>query len=1657
MRKFILLFCAVGFLSFTAHSQVTLYNENFDTLPHNVIQGQVGAPPLMWNDTNNIFRSAGQSFHLQPSRATPPQTPTEIWFETPSFSTVGNPYVFMEFTHICKLYFLNSGKVEISTDGGTVWNVIDEIYYKGSTAGPGQYRSNPVGTGAEQFNESTYFGQSNLWQFQTNSTPTNAWWVTEQFDLTGAASNATVPGNFVGYPDVRIRFKATINNLSPTGYYAGWWIDDIKITASPCELDPPKINFNFTTLPKCIQNKPENNLIYDPFNPFEVAVRVTDAGGYNTGVDSVSLYYSVNGATPFSRKTIPTYPSGVNEFRTDFGTVLVGDTVRWYIVAEDVGCPTPNLNNSTRSPDLLYFTQTSLDTQKYRGFYTFWADSSAPAKCGSPYCGAYPFVQQSFPYIIDFENARWGATGTVRGVPVGQPHYFENNPSTGAPGWTVGTGSTPNSPFTGPTADHTTGTSTGKYLFLESTSLNTDAQFNTPCINLKNAPNCLSMEFWYHMYGADIGEIRIEIDTGVGNQQNYFKKKYLVISGQQQLNQSDSWQKAVVDLNPFIGQIIRIRFRGYTNGGFGDIAIDDIKLFQPDTMDVEILSNDFPKNGFCDYVNEPVKIKVRNNACLLLNKIPVAYQYFDGTSLVTRWDTVRTPLGLGDTTSFTFTQPVTFTGFGTYQLKTWANLAGDQNRSNDTASGQVINYVQPINTFPFIEDFETGSYLTQNLGNNWFVFTNGVKPNFRWQVGKELTQTRNSGPSTGYHHQGQYLYAESNATSGNATTYMRTQCVDLSSFNVGDPVVVEFFYHGYGTNINKLEVQVSKATEDLNTWTTLPGGTIASGQMPQNFELNEWSFKRVDLSAYSGQDIKLRFAVTRTGSGDKTNFAIDKVRIYKLLANDAGAYTIDKPGGTATIANTKAGKVTIINYGSTTLNTCSVHYKVTPLCGTNRTPVVYSEYFTGLNIASGGSAQVTMNGAPATYPAGEMRITAYTSNVNGTNSTTGDSYRFNDTIYRNVTGIQEYDIPFANNFDNCDYEEFGTFADRSASNPGAPYLLQWELGTPAVTNNPSNIKTPRSSPNAWVTNLDGNFLVGTREALKMPVFDKFDTVFKAELRFWQNIDFGQSVGQTSYDVAGTVLYYNLGNYEVLGGQFQSPNIGVNWHGTCIGTPASTLFGGGPAFVASTTPKPSCISNSGGAWQNGWIYTMFPLDEFNGDTISKLQMAFEFASSSSMAQSSARGGWGIDDFAIYIPPQNSAHPHDVYTVSPLPFPGVRQKLEVVIENTGGKVLNDCVYDVYVDGIIGGTKLNTTPIPFPNPISRPWFRGDLRKDTVRVWWPAHLVTSGQHEICIITSRPNGKKDNLMADDTLCKTISVIKEVDITSIGDFNYCDDFETANDYKWITKNANDYSSKTSWEEGTPVQFNGAHSGTNAWMTGLNKNYIDGDASALFTPVFLVDSGQVYEINFWHQLQSEKYHDGGNVEYSLDGGVTFYPIGWSSPGKPLWYNTPFVTALSQIRGGWTDTTNGWIEAKQRIAFAFDTKVILRFRFGADFDLNDIGWAIDDFCISKDTVSAGPDGPYFGVNEPELPSNVIVGYLSPNPAQENSTLGIFLPEPKVMSVKVFNVVGQMITSSEKKYQEGLSQIEFDTNSWKSGIYFITVEYDGNSVTRKLVISQ
>ncbi|MDZ7846257.1 MAG: hypothetical protein U5L96_05585 [Owenweeksia sp.] len=56
----------------------------------------------------------------------------------------------------------------------------------------------------------------------------------------------------------------------------------------------------------------------------------------------------------------------------------------------------------------------------------------------------------------------------------------------------------------------------------------------------------------------------------------------------------------------------------------------------------------------------------------------------------------------------------------------------------------------------------------------------------------------------------------------------------------------------------------------------------------------------------------------------------------------------------------------------------------------------------------------------------------------------------------------------------------------------------------------------------------------------------------------------------------------------------------------------------------------------------------------------------------MGTGTPAAGWSIDDFEVFIPPQNSVRPIGVSTVNPLPFPFEDQQLRIRAQNTGAKI-------------------------------------------------------------------------------------------------------------------------------------------------------------------------------------------------------------------------------------------------------------------------------------------------------------------------------------------------------------------------------------------------
>ncbi|MDZ7846261.1 MAG: hypothetical protein U5L96_05605 [Owenweeksia sp.] len=66
------------------------------------------------------------------------------------------------------------------------------------------------------------------------------------------------------------------------------------------------------------------------------------------------------------------------------------------------------------------------------------------------------------------------------------------------------------------------------------------------------------------------------------------------------------------------------------------------------------------------------------------------------------------------------------------------------------------------------------------LNNTDLILEDGLNPDFFWEVGTDLTDTRNTGPWKGFYWEGNYLFAKSNGSSGSVSTYMRTLCFDLT-------------------------------------------------------------------------------------------------------------------------------------------------------------------------------------------------------------------------------------------------------------------------------------------------------------------------------------------------------------------------------------------------------------------------------------------------------------------------------------------------------------------------------------------------------------------------------------------------------------------------------------------------------------------------------------------------------------------------------------------------------------------------------------------------------------------------------------------------------------------------------------------------------------
>ena len=116
-------------------------------------------------------------------------------------------------------------------------------------------------------------------------------------------------------------------------------------------------------------------------------------------------------------------------------------------------------------------------------------------------------------------------------------------------------------------------------------------------------------------------------------------------------------------------------------------------------------------------------------------------------------------------------------------------------------------------------------------------------------------------------------------------------------------------------------------------------------------------------------------------------------------------------------------------------------------------------------------------------------------------------------------------------------------------------------------------------------------------------------------------------------------------------------------------------------------------------------------------------------------------------------------------------------------------------------------------------------------------------------------------------------------------------------------------------------------------------------------------------------------------------------------------------------------------------------------------SNVGWGVGFDNVYKTTnggvVSAEGD-------EFTIPSSFTLAQNYPNPFNPSTTVRYELPERALVTLTVYNVLGQNVATlvSEEK-EPGVHQVQFDGAGFASGLYFYRLKAGGFVETRKLVL--
>lgn len=729
----------------------------------------------------------------------------------------------------------------------------------------------------------------------------------------------------------------------------------------------------------------------------------------------------------------------------------------------------------------------------------------------------------TFPYNENFESLATCGTGY-------NPTCALGNGWTNVTGdnsnWAVDINGTTSSP-TGPTAnggaDHNPGIAGGKYVYFEASGGTTGhiANLVSPYFNL-TALTAPQLKFWYHMYGASMGNMHVDVHVGVNGVWALDVVPFWT-------DNIDMWQEKVISLSAYAGiDSVQFRIRGERGNNFySDMAVDDFTVKQKPAYDYSAIYLNMPSPG-CGLGLETAVLGIVNEGSATISSgLTVLVNYTDGTNIDQDTILLGAPWAPGDTLVHNFTL-LDFSVFGTYNAKAWVN--DSVNHANDTVTSVLISKPE-VSVFPYFENFESG--------NGGWVANNGA--NGTWALGTPAATVINAPAPGGTNSWATNLTGNYNNSDN---SYVESPCFDFT-LNCRPEIELdiwwdcEFSWDGavlQSSIDGGVTWQNVGALGDPDFWYTdnsiagNPGGQQIgwSGNNAGGTGSGGWVTAKHELTGLGGlSGVILRIAYGSDGSVNSYNgVAFDNIRITETPPVDLATMYVTMPTGGCGLGleTVTAG---FYNRGCSTLpagDTLFVFYD-------DGTTSIADTVVLTVPLAFGDTVIVNFTNVDFSVPA------TYNANVwvmdQGTNNG-------NDTL--SGTLVSKPTITTFPYYENFESGNGGWTATNGANGT-------WALGTPAG----AVINSAASGSNAWVTNLTGFYNDNDNSYVESPCFDLSNICNPVvELDIWWDAEtsWDGAVLQSSTD--GGTTWQNVGG---LGNPY-------NWFndGTISGNPGGQQVG-----------------------------------------------------------------------------------------------------------------------------------------------------------------------------------------------------------------------------------------------------------------------------------------------------------------------------------------------------------------------------------------------------------------------------------------------------------------------------------------------------------------